>query len=128
MKKIASWFIGLGLAAALLAGCSATVNRDNGVVTYEVGPQRAADTAAIKGVLTFVDGCVRFTNGTIPLFPADEVTWDGKQLVLKGVTYSLGDTLELGGGETSRDITSASVPERCGDGPLWAVSPDPLPG
>jgi hypothetical protein len=111
--------------ACVLSGCTdSTVNKDNGVVTYEVGAQRVSDTAAISGELTFVDGCLRFTSGTIPIFPADEVTWDGERLVLNGSTYRVGDTLELGGGETSRDVTSANVPARCGDGPLWAVSPE----
>lgn len=116
------------LALTVLSGCAssaadAPLNEDNGAVTYQVGSLRSGDSAAFSGVLVFEDGCVRFENGTIPIFPADETSWDGEELVFDGVTYRMGDTLEVGGGQGSRDTTTADVPARCGDGTLWGVAP-----
>jgi hypothetical protein len=115
-----------GLLLVVLSGCSTFgggENVDGGAVTYHVGMIRSGDAAALSGVLVFENGCVRLENGTIPLFPDDETSWDGETLTLRGVDYELGDTIEVGGGETNRDTTSADVPERCGDGPLFVVAP-----
>lgn len=116
-----------GLLLVVLSGCfpfgGGGENVGGGAVTYRVGMNRSGDTAALSGVLVFENGCVRFENGTIPLFPDDETSWDGETLTLGGVDYDLGDTIEVGGGETNRDTTSADVPERCGDGPLFVVAP-----
>lgn len=109
----------LGLA---LTGCTQLPNLDEGVVTYDAS-SGAGNAAAFSGILVFENGCVRFENGTIPLFPKEETSWDGKNLVLNGVTYQMGDTIDVGGGEATRDDSTAHVPDRCGDGPLWVVAP-----
>ena len=110
------------LLVLALAGCTQHPNLDEGVVTYDAS-SGAGNAAALSGVLVFENGCVRLENGTIPLFPEDETSWDGEVLVLNGVTYRMGDTIDVGGGETTRDVSTADVPDSCGDGPLWVVAP-----
>jgi hypothetical protein len=113
------------LLVLALSGCTQTggaVNKGEGAVTYDAS-SGASDSAAFSGVLVFENGCVRFANGTIPILPAEETSWDGEVLVLNGVTYQIGDTVEVSGGEVDRDVTPVEVPERCGDGSLWVVAP-----
>jgi hypothetical protein len=110
------------LLVLALAGCTQHSNLAEGIVTYDAS-SGAGNAAGLSGVLVFENGCVRLENGTIPLFPEDEISWDGEVLVLNGVTYQMGDTIDVGGGETSRDVSTADVPDRCGDGPLWVVAP-----
>jgi len=93
-------------------------------VTYDVGSARSGDTAALSGVLTFDNGCVRLEEGPIPLFPKDVTSWDGEKLVFDGVTYEMGDTIDVAGGEISRDSATVDVPDRCGTGTLFLVSPN----
>ena len=110
------------LLVLTLSGCTQLPNLDEGAVTYDAS-SGAGNAAALSGVLVFEHGCVQLENGTIPLFPEDETSWDGEVLVLNGVTYQMGDTIDVGGGQTSRDVSTADVPDRCGDGPLWVVAP-----
>jgi hypothetical protein len=111
------------LLLLVLSGCTQLSNKDAGAVTYDAS-SGAGNAAALSGVLVFENGCVRLENGTIPLFPRNKTSWDGDVLVLDGVTYRIGDTIEVGGGEASRETSTADVPDRCGDGPLWVVSPN----
>jgi hypothetical protein len=115
------------LLLVALSGCTlfggGGENVDGGAVTYRVGMTRSGDAAGLSGVLVFENGCVRLESGIIPLFPDDETSWDGQTLTLRGDSYEVGDTIDVGGGETNRDTTSADVPERCGDGSLFVVAP-----
>lgn len=113
----------LALAGAtLLAGCATTSSNASGILTYQVGPERGGDDARAEGVLAFDDGCLRFTDGTIPVFPDDEVSWDGTTLVWRGDEYHVGDEIELGGGEGDREHVETPVPSNCGEGRVWIVS------
>jgi hypothetical protein len=115
------------LLVCVLSGCAQAgnrINKDEGAVTYDVGSPRSGDTAALSGVLAFNNGCVRLEEGPIPLFPEDVTSWDGETLVLSGVSYEMGDAIDVAGGEISRDKATVDVPDRCGTGTLFLVSPN----
>jgi len=120
----------LGLLMALvpfLAACTVTEPtppEPAGLLTYPL-PDDWTGTAGLKvGTLVFVDNCVRFDDGAIPVFPDKLTTWDGTTLTFAGDEYRMGDEISLGGGSPAEGGTvSIPIAKTCGDGAIIIVSP-----
>lgn len=126
----------LSFTGALLVSCGTTIGEtateapiDNGaaasaIAVYELPPDWGSDAGAAQGVLVEVDGCVRLDNSRVPIFPVDQVTWDGESLTFGGEQYQLGDTIEFAGNELGEgDDLELEIPEACSAGPFWVVGP-----
>lgn len=113
-------------SAIALSGCAPGNDiKDQGVgaVTRDASAETASNLALISGELAVENGCVILEDGTVPVFAADDVTWDGSTLRFGEVDYVVGDTISLGGGELSADARAELVPDECGAGPGWGVAP-----
>jgi hypothetical protein len=97
-----------------------------GVVTRDASAETISYMALIRGILRVHNGCVVLEGGTIPVFPEDEVTWDGTTLTYRGTMFIVGDTIDLGGGLSNRDAPGRSIPSECGDGSVWGVGSDTI--
>ncbi|MGO8608864.1 hypothetical protein ACC848_38490, partial [Rhizobium johnstonii] len=87
-------------------------------------PDWGSDAGGAQGVLVEVDGCVRLDNSRVPIFPVDQVTWDGETLTFGGEQYQLGDTIEFAGNELGEpNDLEVEIPEACSAGPFWVVGP-----
>jgi hypothetical protein len=78
------------------------------------------------GPLAFIDNCVRFDDGAIPVFADSLTTWDGTTLTFAGEEYQVRDEMTIGGGMSAfeagvsrvkesgsaGDMRSAPAPER----------------
>jgi hypothetical protein len=111
----------------LLTACTVpkpTPPEPSGLVTYPL-PKDWVGMAGLKvGTLAFVDDCVRFDDGDIPVFPDKLTTWDGTTLTFAGEEYRMGDEISLGGGSPVEGGTvSTPIPQTCGDGIVIIVSP-----
>ncbi|HEV7951070.1 MAG TPA: hypothetical protein VGP24_15000 [Glaciihabitans sp.] len=130
-------FAALVATTVALAGCASAPVSDppadnppatevatpfTGVVTRDASGETASNLARTRGVLEFVDGCLRLADGTIPVFASDDVTWDGTTLGYRGKQYVVGNTILLGGGERATDAQAESVPSGCGEGRIWGVA------
>lgn len=94
-----------------------------GIVTYDPLPAGSgALLAGGYGVLVVDNGCVRFDSGMIPVFPSNQASWDGSTLAWAGETYSVGDTVTVGGGLASVTNRPSNIPAECGDGEAWIAS------
>jgi hypothetical protein len=120
--------VGLVLVIApFLTACTVTEPtppEPTGLVTYPL-PEDWAGMAGLKvGTLAFVDNCVRFEDGDIPVFPDRLTTWDGATLTFAGEEYRMGDEISLGGGSPVEGGTvSVPIPETCGNGIVIIVGP-----
>ena len=92
-----------------------------GVVTRDASGETFSYMALISGTLSVHNGCVILEGGAIPVFPEDEVAWDGTTLTFRGETFVVGDTIDLGGGLGSRDAPGRTIPTECGEGSIWGV-------
>ncbi|WP_022892210.1 hypothetical protein [Agromyces subbeticus] len=110
--------------ALLLGGCAA--EEPSGLLTYPLPEDWVADAGLKVGTLAFVDDCLRFEDGAIPVFPDKLTTWDGTVLTFAGEEYRLGDEMKVAGGSPVDGATvSVPIPESCGDGPIVVVGPPP---
>lgn len=125
MLTVRDWreILGLVILLSVVSGCGAGVaaEGDDGMATYEVDADHAAEEALISGVLSFVDGCVVLGDGTVPVFPEGEATWQDEQLVWRGESYALGALLELPGGEGGPETP---LPAACSGRVSWIVAPE----
>lgn len=96
-----------------------------GVATYETMPDEGSLLAAGGGILVVENGCVRLDSGVVPVFPADQVSWDGTTLTWAGEEYSVGDTLRFGGGLANETDEQLDIPAECGGGDAWIINPRP---
>ena len=52
-----------------------------------------------------------------PVFPAEEIEWDGETLSYQGKRYRPGDRIDVGGGQMPlKELTGLSLPKGCPDG------------
>lgn len=112
-------------AMVTLSGCASTPGADSadvGVITREASGENGSNMALTTGVLVVENGCVRLDTGVVPVFPAEDVSWDGTTLTHLDTAYGVGDTISLGGGEYSESGRADIVPEECGGGPAWGVA------
>lgn len=121
---------------ALLTACGTTSGQtatdapvdtrvaESEIAVYELPPDWGSDAGGAQGVLVEVDGCVRLDNSRVPIFPVDQVTWDGETLTFGGQQYRLGDTIEFAGNELGEpNDLEVEIPEGCSAGPFWVVGP-----
>jgi hypothetical protein len=114
----------ISVLALALSGCASSAT--TGLVTYQLPEDWVADAGLKVGTLTYVDNCVRFEDGDVPVFPDSLTTWDGTTLTFAGEEYAMGDEVSLGGGSPVEGGTiSVSIPKACGDGTVIIVSPPP---
>jgi hypothetical protein len=111
----------------LLTACGITEPtppEPSGLVTYPL-PEDWVGMAGLKvGTLAFIDNCVRFEDGDVPVFPDKLTTWDGTILTFAGEEYPMGDEISLGGGSlVEGETASVPIPETCGNGTIIIVSP-----
>ena len=115
------------LVVALLAGCAAdevAPPEASGLVTYPLPKDWVASAGLKIGTIAFIDGCVRFEDGSIPVFPDSLTDWDGTTLTFAGEKYQMGDEMSLGAGIAPEGQTEAfTTPESCGDGIVLVISP-----
>jgi hypothetical protein len=122
--------VGLILALSpFLTACTVTEPtppEPTGLVTYPL-PEGWVGMAGLKdGTLAFIDNCVRFEDGDIPVFPDKLTTWDGTTLTFAGEEYRMGDEISLGGGSpVGGGTVSVPIPETCGNGIVIIVGPPP---
>lgn len=94
-------------------------------------PQPTFHTARMAGKLTVQNGCVGLVTGstfTTLAFSQGEAAWDRQRraLVVRGSTYDVGTSLELGGSSSGGPAVqglSPDIPERCRSNPIWYVAP-----
>ena len=115
------------VALSLLSSCATAeppLPEPSGLVTYPL-PEDWYGMAGLKiGTLAFIDNCVRFDDGAIPVFPDSLTTWDGTTLTFAGQEYQMGDEISIGGGSLGgRESVSTPIPESCGTGAVIIVSP-----
>ncbi|WJL95976.1 hypothetical protein QSU92_01810 [Microbacterium sp. ET2] len=114
-------FLLAGLAAASMiafVGCSDAETdvpqTPAAVATYEYRYGDGANAAPIVGVLDFSSGCVRFEDGSVPVFASAAIEWVGDALLIEGDPYRDGDLLDSGGGEYSQPLKEGlSIPTEC---------------
>ena len=135
MKRILAG--GLFVAvAALLTSCSLASDArptdtadesrasEGEIATYELPQNWGSDAGEGRGVLVEIDGCVRLDNSRVPVFPSDQVTWDGETLTFGADQYRIGDTITFAGNEIGdRSELEAAIPSGCSTGPFWIVGP-----
>lgn len=94
------------------------------IATYELPRDWGSDAGEARGVLVEIDGCVRLDNSRVPIFPSDQVTWDGETLTFGADQYRVGDTITFAGNEIG-DLSEleATIPAGCSAGPFWIVGP-----
>lgn len=82
--------------------------------TYPVRPGMAHSMVGLLGEITFADGCVRLSSGTVPVFPDGQVAWVDGALVFDGTAYEDGDAVTFGGGSSlDRNGMEAGLPSGC---------------
>ena len=100
------------------AASSTSAPRASPVATYASGAQPML--AAAEGTLELTDGCIMLSSDDakmLPVFPAEEIEWDGETLSYQGRNYRPGDRIEVGGGQMPlEELTGLSLPEGCPDG------------
>ncbi len=108
--KLRSLVIVPSLLAVMLAGCAGTDELT--VATYKPTGE-GGNGAAFAGTLTRSEsGCLTIASGdssVVPVFPDDAIAVDGEAILYRSQTYSLGDTIRLGGGF----VNSQDLPEEC---------------
>lgn len=111
----------------LLTACTVTqptTPEPTGLVTYPLAEDWAGMAGLKVGTLVFVDSCIRFEDGDIPVFPDKPTTWDGTTLTFAGEAYRMGDEISVGGGSPVEGGTvSIPIPKTCGNGIIIIVSP-----
>ncbi|MFZ6030992.1 MAG: hypothetical protein ACOYYS_25065 [Chloroflexota bacterium] len=127
------------LVILLLTACQGTSTQTEPVDTSEpvfpVQREAQADTmgALLVGELVLVDNCLRAQSDDgadyLPIWPQGfSLRGEGQALQIVGADNqaiaSIGDTLQIGGGEipaeTADSLTVAPVTDRC-SGPYWLV-------
>lgn len=97
---------------------------EGAIATYELPPNWGSDAGEARGVLVEIDGCVRLDNSRVPIFPSDQVTWDGETLTFGEDQYRVGDTITFAGNEIGDPSElEAEIPAGCSAGPFWIVGP-----
>ena len=116
----------VAVALAMLTGCTGYADPED-VATYQPAGDGGAD-ALLEGILVREDGCT-YVDGpagerTLPVFAAGTVTWSDDTLIVRNLSYQVGETAGFGGGEYGAGSTATiSVPEACDDSvPRWAVN------
>lgn len=116
------------LVGTALAGCSPAA--DPRLATWQGDPNSgyARLMARNEGVLAVVNGCVVLDNGsngdpTTIVFPAEVTTFDGTAVTIRGKSFPLGTTVEMGGGTYGDMPSTWSVPATCpgGKAKWWAT-------
>jgi hypothetical protein len=121
--------VGLSSCAAQPGPTSSPLADVSPVATYTFvagpgSPVGGSDAALAEGVLTFSDGCVRFENGVIPLFPDSLTKWDGTTVMFNGESYQDGDFMSVAGGfRDDLPVESTNVPQACGPDRIFWVGP-----
>jgi hypothetical protein len=131
VKKTPVLYVPLvALLCAAMTGCSAASPDSSpapvpapGLVTRDASSDEVALAALATGTLVLDNGCIQLDNGVVPVFPEEDARWDGTTLTWKGDAYLIGDTITLGGGEYTEELSDKIVPPECGAGRGWAVSP-----
>jgi hypothetical protein len=111
----------------LLAGCTASESvapESSELITYPLTENWIASAGLKTGTLTIEEDCIRFEDGSIPVFPDSITSWDGTILTFAGDEYKIGDEMALGGDVVPEgENGSYSIPKSCGDGAVIIVSP-----
>lgn len=129
-KSVTATFMALALAG-MLAACSPV----GGTSDLAIRPGSAGtegDSGLVTGVLRHELGCTFIdstTNGyVVPVFAERTASWSGDTLTFSGTLrtlgkVSVGDTVELGGGETQGIAEDWTIPEGCrAYGTFWIVA------
>ena len=135
MNKIKATAIALAIPAVLaLSGCADTGSSedatDTAVIWYDWDPNGPAMLALLTTKLELNDGCLMGEGGTFLAFPRGLGSWNANDetLTFGGATYTVGDTINAGGGGGSipRDAT---VPDSCdvpSDGAVFLIQSSSL--
>lgn len=111
----------VGLAAASVIALFGCANAETelaqgpaAVATYEYNHGDGSSAARIIGVLDFSSGCVRFEDGSVPVFASAAIEWVDDALLIEGAPHRDGDVLDSSGGEMSQPLDEGlSIPTEC---------------
>lgn len=121
------------LTVALLTACQGRVEHTDGPVAiyFPTDDSRAAaapgeDPTVRSGTLEVVDDCLLISTGNgssfVPLFPADDVSWDvvREELTYGGAVYQMGSQIAV---LTGADPGNQTVSTDCPAGRYSAIHP-----
>lgn len=126
--KFATWRCDAGERELMHPGAGDS----EGVATYRPRGTGGMD-ALLSATVAFENGCVyarsqEFDERWLPVFPVDDVQWDGQRLTALGASYDIGAPIELPGGAV-REPTSPypvpdefEIPEPCNADYIWLVN------
>lgn len=124
--------LGAAVGLLLVAACTPDSGDSEGVATYRPRGTGGMD-ALLSATVAFENGCVyarsqEFDERWLPVFPVDDVQWDGQRLIALGGSYDIGAPIELPGGAV-REPTSPhpvpdefEIPEPCNTDYIWLVN------
>ena len=124
-------FGALSVMTALVSGCVAPIvpptqptspqaTRSDGSPAPSAGlafrdPTGTRMFANVGGKLVFRGGCLLLDGTTIPVFERGTASFDGMTLVYLGDSYTLGESVDWGGGRPDEpiDLNALGLPQTC---------------
>ncbi|TDE88347.1 hypothetical protein EXU48_23525 [Occultella glacieicola] len=103
-------------------------DRPDALATWSAQDAEGGDGAVLVGTLELAGGCLVVRTEVpleadpsqpmevTPVFPWPEVEWDGQTLRVQGMSVTVGERIELGGGLGSvplREDERVEIPENC---------------